>query len=292
MIREERTPLADLTEEQLEDLYTRLEAHQNPSVLKTCLVPGCLKQYDAMSTMIGDPPPRPELTAKGWKQLRTGSIFPTGGNICPDHVELVTAHLPRRLQTPSGRWTVDCACGWTPTPQRWHRLVAALWEEHLLTVNGDLPPAPPVTDPEHRVPLAEHTEATLTELYNRLWDAETDGTGARDVARSALLAYSAAVPALLGVKTSLEALRQRITLDSRDWTKDKTDAWLWAILVGANCENTDPGHVHNDTDCEGDQGLWNLGRLHGIPTDQIIRTGQLRWWVANAIKTAQQIEED
>ncbi|QGZ53325.1 hypothetical protein GPZ77_34410 (plasmid) [Streptomyces sp. QHH-9511] len=292
MIREPRTPLADLTEDQLEALYTTVEAHLNAPQLRHCLVPGCLREFDSMARMAGNPPAQPSWSGDGWRQLGNGIVEPRNGRYaCPDHADLVTAHLPRRIEAPSGRWSVDCACGWVAPPQRWYGLVAPLWEEHLLTVKGDLPPAPPLTDPEHRVPLAEHTEATLAELYDRLWDAEDDGKEAREVARAAMLAYSAAAPALLGVKTSLEALRQRITLDSRDWTQDKTDAWLWAILVGANCENTDPAHVHNDIDCAGDQGLWNLGRQHDIPTDQVIRTGHLRWWVANAIKAAQQIED-
>ncbi|MET9436921.1 hypothetical protein [Streptomyces sp. NPDC006551] len=282
---------ADLRQ-QLQEAEAALAAHLNAPQLRRCLVPGCLREFDFMARMAGEPPARSSWSGDGWRQLGNGSIHPRGGRyFCPDHTDLVTAHAPRRVETVSGRWTVDCACGWMATPQRWHGLVAALWEEHLLTVKGDLPPAPPLTDPEHRIPLADHTEQSLAELYDRLWDAEADGTEAREIARASLLAYSQAVPALLGAKTSLEALRQRITLDSRDWTQDKTDAWLWAILVGANCENTDPDHTHDDIDCAGDQGLWNLGRQHDIPTDQVIRAGHLRWWIANAIRTAQQIEE-
>lgn len=288
---EPRTPLASLTEDQLEALYNQVDAYARIAARRTCLVPGCLKQYDALAAMTGEPPSSPELSSTGWKTLGMGSIFPAGGHICPTHVDIVTAHLPRRIQTPSGRWSVDCACSWSPLPHRWHRLVAALWEEHLLTELGDLPAAPPLTDPEHRTPLTDHTEQSLAELYDRLWDAEDDSQEARQVARAAMLAYSAAVPALLGVKTSLEALHQRITLDSRDWTHEKTDAWLWAVLVGANCENTDEGHIHNDIDCAGEQALWDLGQQHDIPTDQVIRTSNLRWWIANAIKVAQQIEE-
>jgi hypothetical protein len=291
VIREQRTPLTDLTADQLEALYDRIDKLANPPALRTCLVPGCLKQYDAISCMTGDTPPRPEWSGKGWHTLGSGSIFPAGGHICPDHVQLVTDHMPRRLQLPSGRWSVDCACGWTPTPQRWHGVLAAMWEQHVLTVTGKLPEPAPQTDPEHRTPLADLDAAALEELYDRLWDAEADREETRDVARACMLGYTAAVPALLGVQTSLEALRSRITLDSRDWSADKLDAWLWAVLVGWNCENTDPTHVHDDVDCNGDQGLWNMARQHGIDTDQTIRTGQLRWWVANAIKVAKQIEE-
>lgn len=284
--------LATLTEDQLADLLAEAAAYRNQPSLRHCLVPGCLREFDAASRMAGDPPARPSWSGDGWRQLGNGHLRPHGGRyFCPDHTDLVTAHAPRRVEAPSGRWTVDCACGWMAAPQRWHGTAAALWEEHLLTVKGDLPPAPPLTDPEHRIPLAEHTDATLAELYDRLWDAEDYSREGRSVARAAMQGYSAAVPALLGAKTSLEALRQRITLDSRDWTQDKTDAWLWAVLVGANCKNTDDDHTHNDFDCAGDQALWNLGRQHDIPTDQIIRTGNLRWWIANAVKVAQQIEK-
>lgn len=270
------------------------EALLNQPSLRTCLVPGCLRQYDAMSCMAGDPPPRPEWSGTGWATLGSGTIFPAGGHICPDHKQLVTDHLPRRVKLPSDRWTVDCACGWMPAPQTWHGLLRALWEQHLLTEMGKLPAAPPIPDPdtpESRIPLAQHTEDTLTELYDRLWDAEADHEDLRDFARSCILAYTTAVPALLGAKTALEALRTRITLDSRDWSTDKVDALLWAVLVGWDCENTDDGHVHNDVDCEGDQGLNHITAKHDIPWEDRTRAHNYRWWVANAIKVAKQIED-
>lgn len=265
------------------------EAILNQPSLRTCLVPSCMRQMDAMSCMAGDPPPRPEWSGTGWATLGSGTIFPAGGHICSDHRNLITAHLPRRLKLPNDRWGVECGCGWTTSPQAWHGVLRALWEQHLLTVDGKLPPTPPLTDPEHRTPLAEHTEDTLTELYDRLWDAEADYQELRDFARNCFSLYSIAVPALLGAKTALEALRTRITLDSRDWAADKLDALLWAVLVGWNCENKDAGHVHDD-DCDGDQGLWRIAAHHGIPTDQTIQVGQHRWWIANAIETAKKIE--
>ncbi|MFJ8727688.1 hypothetical protein [Streptomyces sp. NPDC093269] len=267
------------------------EAILNQPSLRTCLVPGCMRQYDAVATMTGDTPIRPEWSGKGWATLGSGSIFPAGDHICPDHKQLVTDHFPRRLKLPNDRWSVDCACGWTAVPQTWHGVLRALWEQHILTVTGKLPEAPPQTDPEHRVPLADHTEDTLTELYDRLWDAEADREETRTVARSCMVGYTLAVPALLGVQTSLEALRSRITTDSRDWAADKLDAWLWAVLVGWDCENTDPDHVHNDIDCAGTQGLWDIAKTHDIPMDQTIRAHHLRWWVANAITVAQQIKD-
>lgn len=286
--------LATLTEEQLADLLAEARAFRNQPSLRNCLVPGCLRQYDAISCINGDPPPRPEWSGTGWATLGSGSIFPAGGHICPDHKQLVTDHLPRRVKLPNDRWTVDCACGWMPAPQTWHGLLRALWEQHLLTEMGTLPAAPPIPDPDipgTRIPLAEHTEDTLTELYDRLWDAEAEWNDLRDFARSCFLSYTAAVPALLGARTALEALRTRITLDSRDWAADKLDALLWAILVGWNCENTDPNHAHDDIDCAGDQGLWTIAKTHDIPYDQTIQAGHHRWWIANAITVAKQIED-
>ncbi|MGW2384453.1 hypothetical protein [Streptomyces sp. NPDC001658] len=274
------------------DRYADQILSSQPS-LRTCLVPSCMRQFDVMSTMAGTTPRRPEWSGKGWATLGSGSIFPTGGHICPDHKQTVTDHFPRRLKLPSGRWSVDCACTWHAVPQRWHGVLSSMWEQHLLTVLGTLPPAPPVPHPDvpgTRLPLADHTEATLSELYDRLWDAEADMDETRDVIRSCMVAYTHAVPALLGAKTALEALRTRITLDSRDWAADKLDALLYAVLVGWNCENTDPGHVHDDIDCNGDQSLWNIARQHDIPTDQTIQAGQHRWWIANAVKVANQIE--
>lgn len=291
MIREERVPLDHLTPEDLEGLYTRIDALTNQPALRHCLFPGCLREFDVISCMAGDPPPRPSWDGKGWVTMGSGTIVSGSGHVCPDHKATVIAHMPRRLQLPNDRWSFDCSCGFTPAPQRYHPVLRELWKQHLLEETGALPPTPPITDPEHRIPLDQHSESTLTELYDRLWDAEADQNDLRDAARACILAYTAAVPALLGAKESLEALRQRIATDSRDWSADKLDAWLWALLVGWNCENPDPEHVHNDIDCEGDQGLWRMAKAHDIPTDDTMRASHLRWWIANAIKVAQQIED-
>lgn len=289
MDRDAATEQGTTPEQAIDDAIS--EALFSQPSLRTCLFPGCLRQYDAISCMAGDPPPRPEWDGKGWATVSTGSIVAGGGHVCPDHKPTVTDHFPSRVKCPNQRWTTSCACGWSPTPQRYYPLLRVLWEQHLLTETGKLPPAPPVPDPEHRLPFDQHDPGSLTELYDRLEDAEADRIEGREVTRAAMIAYHLAIPALLGVKTSLEGLRTRIALDSRDWTADKVDALLWAVLVGANCEDDTPGHVHNDIDCAGDQGLWDLAKQHDIPTDQAIQAGQHRWWVANAIKVAKQVEE-
>ena len=270
------------------------EALAGQPALRNCLYPTCMRQMDAMSTMNGKKPPRPEWSGAGWATLGSGALVGADRHICPDHKGTITAHYPRRLQLPNERWGIDCGCGWSPSPQRYAPILRAQWEQHLLEQDGSLPPAPPVPDPDvpgTRIPLAEHTADTLAELYDRLWDAESEWADLRDFARTCLNAYNTAVPALLGAKTALETLRSRIIVDSRDWTADKLDALLYAVLVGWNCENTDPAHTHNDIDCAGDQGLWRIAKQHGIPTDQTIQAGHHRWWIANAITVATKIEE-
>lgn len=122
------------------------EAILNQPALRTCFFPGCLRQFDVISCMAGDPPPRPEWDGRGWATLGAGTIISGGGHVCPDHKSLVTQHLPKRLQLPNDRRSTECACGWTAQPQRYYPLLRGLWEEHLLTENGTLPPAAERTD--------------------------------------------------------------------------------------------------------------------------------------------------
>ncbi|MFE6126772.1 hypothetical protein ACFQ6Q_00645 [Streptomyces sp. NPDC056437] len=253
MILEPRAPLTELTEDQLTSLYDRVDAFTNRPSYRNCLIPGCMKQFDSISWMSGDPPPRPELSGKGWHTLGSGSIFPAGGHICPDHAPLLREHFPRRLQLPNGRWSIDCACEWTPTPQRWHGVLKALWEQHILTVTDVLPEAPPLTDPEHRTPLADLDDNTLAELYDRLWDAEGELVDAREAGRAVFLAYEQQrkltgeqATLLASVHNALYSLRSNLVKSSRDWSLERTDAWLWALLVGWDCEEE---HQHGE-DCE------------------------------------------
>ncbi|KFG02583.1 hypothetical protein IQ62_01125 [Streptomyces scabiei] len=259
------------------------EALLNQPSLRTCLVPGCLRQFDMLSCLAGDPPPRESWSGQGWATLGSGSIFPAGGHVCPDHKGIVIEHFPRRVKLPNDRWTVHCACGWTPGPRRWHGVLRSLWEEHLLTAAGTLPPEPPLTDPEHRPPLAEHTEDTLTELYDRLEDAEHERNELRDFARDCLTAYQTSAPPLNGVRASLKALRERVRTSSRDWDASELDAWLYGVLVGWGCRQN---HTHDDQECGGRDVHWQVARRHGWDMGDAIRVHQLCWWIEHALETA------
>jgi hypothetical protein len=103
-------------------------------VLRTCLVPSCLRQYDAQFG--AGHPARPEWASTGWHMVTRG---PVPGDVCPDHVNTVTAHLPRSTEQDGPRWGIACACSWKSTAHTWRGVSRSLWEEHLLQVLGQLP---------------------------------------------------------------------------------------------------------------------------------------------------------
>ncbi|MEU9703035.1 hypothetical protein [Streptomyces sp. NPDC047981] len=282
LCRQDTEALTNALETVLADEVEAEQARRQVA-LRTCLFPGCIKQYDAISHMDGREPPRPEWSGAGWHILKTNSVFTDGGHLCPAHVPIVTTHLPKLVKTLSGRYTVDCACGWMPPAQRWHRVAAVLWQEHLLTANGDLPAAPPLTDPEHRIPLAEHTDATLDELYDRLWDAEGELVDRRDAGQAlfrswneqrTLLTDGASLAA--GVHNTLLVLRSRMKTDSRDWAANQADAWLYAVLIGWDCEQQ---HDHTD-DCA--QLLEEVAAKHSWSAERVARIRKFRATLAKA----------
>lgn len=209
------------------------EALLNQPSLRNCLYPGCLREFDMTARMNGREPARPSWSGDGWHLVTRG---PVPGSLCPDHVEPVTAHLPRTVDLPNGRWTVACACDWMSCPQTYGGLLRPLWEEHLLLAMSHLPAPPPITDPEHRLPLAEHTDDTLTELYDRLWDAEYDRKETREAAQAMYKAWDWHRHTLGGVSRAIVSVCNMMRVASshyeRDWTSDRHDAYLWAVLIG------------------------------------------------------------
>lgn len=209
------------------------EAILNQPSLRTCLYPGCLRQYDGM-VMAGRPPARPEWSSEGWRQITRG---PAPGGICPDHVDIVTAHLPSTVDVPNGRWMVACVCGWMSRPQTYGGLLRPLWEEHVLTVTGTLAAPPAVTEPSERIPLANHTEETLADLYELLDDGDADREETREAARAMYQGWEWHRQTFGGISRAVTAVCNMMRtssdfLDQRDWTVDRIDAYLWAILIG------------------------------------------------------------
>jgi len=283
--------LATLTEDQLAELIADSRAFRNQPSLRNCLVPSCMRQMDAMSCMAGDPPSRPEWSGKGWATLGSGTIFPAGGHICPDHTAIVTAHFPRRIQLPNGRWTVHCTCEWMPRPQAWHGLLRALWEQHLLTAMGVLPTTPAPPEGLERLPLAEHTDATLTELYDQLEDTDWDRKETYEAAQSMFRAWDWYRHAFDGIARAICAVNNHLRLSQNsgwiDWADNRYNAYVYAVLIGWGCQEP---HDHDD-ECGGDARLLEVAAKHRWDEHRIKYIREMRAGLA-PITTPQQPKED
>ncbi|WP_411098972.1 hypothetical protein [Streptomyces sp. x-45] len=224
--------LATLTEEQLADLIAEATAFRNQPSLRHCLYPGCLREFDMAARMDGREPARPSWSGAGWRQVTRG---PSTGSVCPDHVGIVTEHLPRTVDVPNGRWMVACACGWMSRSQTYGGLLRPLWEEHLLLAAGEL--AVPVTLAEtpSRLSLDEHTEASLAELYEVLEDTENDRAETREAAQAMYKAWDWHRNTFSGIARAVNAVCNMMRVgvgDTRDWSADRHDAYLWGVLIG------------------------------------------------------------
>ncbi|WP_086732868.1 hypothetical protein [Streptomyces glaucescens] len=225
--------LATLTEDQLADLIQAATAWRNQPSLRNCIYPGCLREFDMAARMNGREPARPSWSGDGWHQV--GGVSP--GHICPNHVDTVAAHLARPVDVPNGRWMVACACGWMSRPQTYGGLLRPLWEEHLLYAAGELTAPVTLAETPGRLPLPDHTETSLRELYDALEDTEHDRAETREAAQAMYKAWDWHRHTLAGAARAVTAVCNMMRtssdfLDRRDWTADRIDAYLWAVLIG------------------------------------------------------------
>jgi len=218
-----------LTEGEFAELRALAQAFVNQPVLRTCLYPECLRQYDAAANLAGREPERPSWSGDGWRKVTRG---PATGDLCPDHTAIVTRHLPRTAGLPNGRWAVVCACEWMSRPQTYGGLLRPLWEEHLLLAAGALAVPVALAETPARRPLEDHTEATLAELYDDLTDALYYNEEIRDAAQAMYRSWDWHRQALAGVIGAVHAVGNIMRVDSRDWAADRTDAYLYAVLIG------------------------------------------------------------
>lgn len=209
------------------------ESVVNAPSLRNCLYPGCLREFDMTARMNGREPARPSWSGDGWHQVTRG---PSPGSLCPDHVDIVTQHLPRTVDLPNGRWMVACACDWQSRPQTYGGLMRPLWEEHLLLAAGELTAPVTAAETPTRLPLADHTEDSLRELYDTLEDTEHDRAETRDAAQAMYKSWDWHRHTLGGVSRAIVSVCNMMrTADShygRDWAADRHDAYLWGVLVG------------------------------------------------------------
>ncbi|MGA5670037.1 hypothetical protein ACPCTG_31720 [Streptomyces pseudogriseolus] len=205
------------------------ESVVNAPSLRNCLYPGCLREFDMTARMNGREPSRPSWSGDGWHQVTRG---PSPGSVCPDHVDIVTQHLPRTVGLPNGRWMVACVCDWMSRPQTYGGLLRPMWEEHLLLAAGELTAPVTLAETPGRLPLADHTEESLTELYEALEDTEHERAETRDAAQAMYKSWDWHRRALGDAARAVTAVCNMMRVDSRDWAADRGDAYLWGVLVG------------------------------------------------------------
>lgn len=219
---------------QVDQLTAEVTAFRNQPSLRHCIYPGCLREFDMAARMEGREPARPSWSGDGWHQTTRGVV---SGSICPDHIDIITAHMARPVDLPNGRWMVACACDWMSRPQTYGGLLKPLWEEHLLLAAGELTVPVTLAETPGRLPLAEHTETSLRELYEALEDTEADRAETYEAAQAMYKAWDWHRHALAGVTRAVNAVCNMMRtsadfLDHRDWTADRIDAYLWAVLIG------------------------------------------------------------
>jgi hypothetical protein len=106
----------------------------NQPVLRHCVYPACLREFDISASMNGRPT-RDSWSSKGWLLVTA-----LGGYICPEHASVVAedAHRPHWLAT--GKYLV-CACGWESPPGRWRGYGVEAWKDHVMPEIKEAPDA-------------------------------------------------------------------------------------------------------------------------------------------------------
>jgi hypothetical protein len=95
-------------------------------VLRHCVYPGCLREFDAAASMDGRPV-RASWSSAGWLQVNA-----LGGHICPDHAGIVAEDVHRPHWQHDHPSHLACACGWDSGPVRWRGYGVEAWKDHVL----------------------------------------------------------------------------------------------------------------------------------------------------------------
>jgi hypothetical protein len=72
---------------------------------------------------------------------------------------------------------------------------------------------------------------------------------------------------------TLRAAKRMMATDSRDWSLDRSDVWLYGLIVGWECEER---HEHDAVMCGGDSGLRAVAAQHAWAADDIARIRRFR----------------
>lgn len=145
--------------------------------------------------------------------------------------------------------------------------------------------------PDGRVELGDgytpdEAAASFWEAVQRLAsDPMTREFGAPLKARinAELAAGERAQETLAALAPMFEGLARLIATSSRDWGEYRVDAWLWAVLVGGDCEDD---HEHDDL-CDNGAAMREMAERHGWDDETVSKARRYR----NAIRAVTEHRE-
>lgn len=108
------------------------EWEKGGAALRTCLVPGCTRQFDLIASMSGAEPERKIWSSAGWMQHRALS-----SHACPDHAQALWAsgeHVPQWRHESDGDIRLVCGCDWSSGEVHFRGHGVTLWKAHALEV--------------------------------------------------------------------------------------------------------------------------------------------------------------
>ncbi|WP_406501545.1 hypothetical protein OHA04_27400 [Streptomyces sp. NBC_01590] len=82
----------------------------------------------------------------------------------------------------------------------------------------------------------------------------------------------AAIERVRALAPMLDGLEELIATSSRDWGEHRVDAWLWAVLVGWNCEEQ---HDHDET-CDDGAAMAEQQQRHGWSDEAVAKARRFR----------------
>ncbi|MFF7795575.1 hypothetical protein [Streptomyces sp. NPDC007991] len=106
----------------------------------------------------------------------------------------------------------------------------------------------------------------------RYWVHPTDRRTAADAVLAVLSAPVDRAAVLTEAANALQRLEEIITYGSRDWGSHRSDAWLYGVLVGWDCERD---HEH-DQACENGLAMLNLAARHNWGESTVARLRRSR----------------
>lgn len=108
------------------------EWEKGGAALRTCLFPGCTRQFDLIASVSGTEPAREIWSSAGWMQHRA-----LGGAACPDHAQALWAsgqHVPQWRRQENDDIRLVCECGWSSGEVVFRGHGITLWQAHAVEV--------------------------------------------------------------------------------------------------------------------------------------------------------------